>query len=694
MQTLYLNRLTVTFDFQGGQIYSLQIDNKERLVSHTPIFSLRLRDKNGEAIDLKSTDAKKVDEYANMAVYYDFSNTNTKCKELFVTVSVKNEKGEAAFYIKIDTPKELVAEWIDYPNAILPLLEKNNENGTGGKILFPYNEGAIVSDIEQREETGLRHEEPIYPSKGSYAMFPNMICSQMLAYLWGDSGLYIGVHDPHRAPKAIDFYPSHGGVALQTKLFCGVDFGETFLPDYPIVWSVVDGFWESAAERYRKWFEATLPKGVCKISENTSLPRWYQSSPLIVSYPVRGVHDQDKMNPNKLFPYNNALPIIDEIAEKTDSELMVLLMHWEGTAPWAPPYVWPPYGGADCFKSFYDELHKRGHLLGVYCSGFGYTLKSNLVDDYDRSNDYENSDLSEGMCASPEGVVKISNICQAQRSGYDICPASSVGKELLGDSYGPLFENAPDYVQILDQNHGGGQYFCYSREHGHPPVPGKWMTENMQELLTEWNKKAEGTLFGCESAAAEPFIGNLLFSDNRFELNYKIGMPVPLYSYIYHEYVRNFMGNQVSCPFRPNEDTLRFRIAYSFVAGDCMTLVISEDGEPLSHWGMKDFSVMPDKQKALTLIKNLTSLYKSGAKDFLYSAKMIPCPTLECESIIFNRRDSERKATLPTISAAAYEDKNGRRALILVNPTNCERQCKVMGESITVPALDGIILNI
>ena len=33
--------------------------------------------------------------------------------------------------------------------------------------------------------------------------------------------------------------------------------------------------------------------------------------------------------------------------------------------------------------------------------------------------------------------------------------------ELLDEAYAPLFEESGlDYVQILDQNHGGGQYFC------------------------------------------------------------------------------------------------------------------------------------------------------------------------------------------------------------------------------------------
>jgi hypothetical protein len=96
----------------------------------------------------------------------------------------------------------LCAEWVDFPLAALPKLA---ENGGGGEILFPYNEGALVRDIDAREESPFNHKEPVYPSHGSYAVFPNMVCSQMLSYHWGDLGLYIGAHDPARGVKGIDF---------------------------------------------------------------------------------------------------------------------------------------------------------------------------------------------------------------------------------------------------------------------------------------------------------------------------------------------------------------------------------------------------------------------------------------------------------------------------------------------------------
>jgi len=358
-------------------------------------------------------------------------------------------------------------------------------------------------------------------------------------------------------------------------------------------------------------------------------------------------------------------------------------MHWEGTAPWAPPYVWPPFGDPDNFDQYLEALHSRGHMLGVYCSGFGYTINSNLIN-YNCTEAYESRGLEAGMCAAPNGQVQISKICTAQRSGYDICPASEVGKSILADAYLPLLTSKVDYAQILDQNHGGGQYFCYSREHGHAPAPGTWMTENMQELLGQWNDAAGLTLLGCESVAAEPFIGNLLFSDNRFELCYHIGRPVPLYAYLYHEYVRNFMGNQVSCPIQTDMDTLRYRMGYSFSIGDCMTIVLCPDGRLMQNWGTRDFEHAPDKEKALSFVAKMTKFYREEAKPFLYNGRMIEGLSVECELAPFGHN-------LPKILSSAWEA-DGRRVQILVNAFDEDITCKVGAKEITVPANDAILL--
>ncbi|MBO7399389.1 MAG: hypothetical protein J6V10_09865 [Clostridia bacterium] len=688
--------LELGIDFTKREIASLVIGGKERVCGRVPLFRFRLRDRIGEAHDFTAYDAGTVVESDDGAVFsdfdllFDFPGFNNK---LSVTVKVTSDGGQILWNIAINLRDDrFFVDRCDFPLINLPQLSANNTNGDGGAVLLPYNEGVLVDDAAAREATDFGYWEPEYPSLGCYSIFPNMVSSQFLAYLWEDSGLYECACDTARAPKQIDFYRENEGVTLVMRLFAGTEFGEPFAPTYPVVWKAVDGSWESAAGEYREWFERNLPAGVKKICENAKLPAWYKESPLVVSYPVRGRHDTDEMNENPLFyPYTNALPVLESIEKATGAKLLVLLMHWEGTAPWAPPYVWPPYGGVENFKKFAEELHRRGDLLGVYCSGFGYTLKSNLWD-YSCEEDYKNEGLEDAMCAGPDGEVKISRICRDQRSGYDTCPASEKGRELLTEAYVPVFESGVDYAQILDQNHGGGQYFCYSRNHGHGPGPGAWMTENMDRLQKNWCGKAGNMILGCESAAAEPFIGNLAFNDNRFELNYFFGRPVPLYSFIYHEYIRNFMGNQCCNPFKDSDDTLRYRIGYSFAAGDALTLILSYDGRISSAWGLRDFSVFPDGEKALRFVRNLTAFYKEVAFDFLSCGRMAKPKKMTCGKVVFGTKFIPREFhVLPSIHTSAWETKDGRVAQLFVNPQDTDETVEVEGEAVTVPALGACV---
>lgn len=144
-----------------------------------------------------------------------------------------------------------------------------------------------------------------------------------------------------------------------------------------------------------------------------------------------------------------------------------------------------------------------------------------------------------------------------------------------------------DYIQYFDQNLGGTSYFCYAKDHGHPPAPGKWQEEAMikifKKLLELDSVKDRKVLIGCEGAAAEPYMPYLSFNDLRFFINYSFGCPVPLYSYIYHEYVNNFMGNQCLVTDVINTDksplNLNQRIAYSFCAGDMLAVALSDGGQ-------------------------------------------------------------------------------------------------------------------
>lgn len=665
----------MTIDFERGFISSLNVFGNEIINSKKPIFTLYLRDSEGNGSEVTAFDATICQVNENEAEYSGF------LYDIDVYISVSESLG-----IRVENRTDMLIEWITFPEiGVKPLVK----NGGDAKVIFTYNEGAVCEDIELKDPCVVAE----YPSKGNYMMFPYMLFGQFMCYQLPHCGLYVGAHDEDRCPKGIDFYKDDdGGVSMFFRHYCGTCYGDSFNLPYPVVLEAYEGDWYAGAELYRDWFCHHLPEGVKKVSENEAIPEWYKDSPLVITYPVRGIHDMDKMYPNALFPYENALPLIDEIAEAVKTRLMVLLMHWEGTAPWAPPYVWPPYGGEEMLHSFADKLHDRKHLLGVYCSGFGYTRQSNLIEEYNNDDIIGQNNLKDAFCASPKGVAEISNICTGQRSGYDICAASEKGRTILDDAYRPLFESKVDYCQILDQNHGGSQYFCYSKQHGHPHAPGKWMTQKMQELLTEWNRLGKGKLFGCESASAEPYIGNLLFSDNRYGLNWYIGSPLPVYSYIYHEYLRNFMGNMVACPFTNEDDTMCARMAYSFAAGDCMTLVLTPDGNLMTNWGNHDFSKLPNKQRALQFAANMQNFYREKAEKFLYDGRMIAPKETECETLCFHGWENHM-IEVPAVYTTAWE-KDGERVQIFVNHTETAQKILWNGKNLVISPFNAEIMSI
>ena len=675
--------IKLTIDPVGKRgICSLVLNGVERLVASAPLFVLRLRDLEGNTHLVDSTKARGVSDNGSFFAYSSFGDDfNTLC----ATVKVCTANGINWQISVSGVPSGYALEWVEFPKICLPKLKENCESG--GAILFPYNEGMLVSN-----ESLLPRYEPEFPSSGAYFTFPNMVCSQFMAYLFDDIGLYIGAHDTKRGLKGVDFYAYENGISLQMRLYSGCDYGQDFCPDFPVVWKACTGNWISAAEIYREWFEHNLPPKAVKLTENKSLPSWYEGSPLIVTYPVQGWRDYGKMEPNDLFPFVNALPILKSLKKKSSTQIMALLMHWEGTAPWAPPYVWPPLGGVEGFNKFKDALHESGDLLGVYCSGFGYTQHS-TINDYNNMDELAKGEVQKGMCYSPQNKPELGIVCNPyQRVGYDICPVSKVGRKILDGAYAPLFESDIDYIQILDQNHGGGQYLCYSREHGHPPMPGEWMTDNMQRLLKDWNEWAPEKIFGCESAAAEPFIGNLLMSDNRFELNYPFGTVVPLYAFIYHEYLRNFMGNQCGCPFEPRVDTQRYRMAYSFSIGDIMTVTLAPNGKLMSHWGTHDFEAAPDMDKAMEFVKNMTKFYDSQGKKYLFGGRMSAKNEFECEMIKIPLFRGQEYSVLPRLLCSAWESENGKTAYIVVNPESKTLPFTISGEKYECSALNAVLI--
>jgi hypothetical protein len=132
-------------------------------------------------------------------------------------------------------------------------------------------------------------------------------------------------------------------------------------------------------------------------------------------------------------------------------------------------------------------------------------------------------------------------------------------------------------------------------------------------------------------------------------------------------------------------------MAYSFAAGDCLTLVLTPDGILMPNWGTRDFEHAPDKEKSLYMIRNLTRFYREKAKPYLYAGRMVPAVPIMCREIEYEING--RMYAFPAVHTSAWKTPDGSIAQILVNPGDTEEICTVGGREVTVPAMDAVLLS-
>jgi hypothetical protein len=698
------SKMAIRLDENNGSIISIKSGMTELTGVSTrsiPLFALRFRDAEGKILLASAHEAgrfemmhKESDNENSLELVY--AEVGEMGATVHVSVRLPHGDNQSYWRLEVEHQIELTLEWIDFPG----LTVVNGLTGTEGRsrLLWPGNEGVLVDRLDIRDANKwIAYQEAEYPSRSIASIYPSAVPTQFMAYYNEHAGLYMGAHDDQGHVKLIDYYGLDGDIRLQFRLYPASEGPGLYRMDYDMVLAVFEGDWHDAAAIYRSWYLSESSTRPTALASRLDLPEWYEDSPVVVTYPVRGTQDLDNMEPNDYFPYVQALPCLEQLANAFDSRVMALLMHWEGTAPWAPPYVWPPYGGEELLAEFANGLHAKGNLLGLYCSGIGWTEQSHLVQSYNKKEQFDEQQLASVMCLSPEGELPYSAICTGQRSGYDMCPSQPFVSETVLNETERMIAGHCDYIQYFDQNHGGNSYFCYSREHSHAPAPGRWQVEAMKHLITRMNEASEKAgrkvLFGCESAAAEPFIEGLLFNDLRFNINYTIGLPVPLYAYVYHEFINNFMGNQnptqAIVDYEHSPENLLYRLAYSFHAGDMLTIVLKDKGEITWSWGTEWNVTAPDQESVITFVRTANAWRRGAGKAYLFSGRMEKPNELKNVAQLDIVMLNGRRLTVPSVLTSKWSAQDGDQAQLVINYATESSETDVV-----LPELAGAVLTV
>ena len=681
-------------------------------------FSIELNDRTGGIVSLKNSLEKEFilkdenrelfslwmlnEKDKRVKLYGNYSESVTFFKEKDKTIvsfrkiagynidadiTLRHPANEPFIYlnVRVLNKSDLHLDKIHLPKLIVPA--DLVADGGSSRLFTPMMEGAIIEDLSLREKYMQRNPDTGFPACGWEGIYPGSAHMQFMAYYDERGGLYIAAHDKFCNPKVIEFNREGKGINIEFQAFTGTDDTSDFSLDYEIVLGVFEGNYFDAAEIYRSFVEKSGIINIPKLRDNPSIPDWLKKSPVVVCYPVRGEVDSHFEDKTEYYPYTRALPYIIGLGKDLDSAMLPIMMHWEGTAPWAPPYVWPPFGDFDNFTEYVNELHKSGNYAGVYCSGIAWTQRSKLVPEYSREEDFEREKIDDIIVKGPGNKKQWSYVCGGVGYRYDMCPACDKTKEIAAKEIEKIVKNSDlDYVQFFDQNLGGGAYACYNKAHGHCYGPGKWQVKEMLALIEKMNKVLEDNgkkgkvLIGCEANAAEPYISKYVFNDSRHNMNYRIGVPVPVYNYIFHEYVSNFMGNQNTSygvtDFKEYPDNVYYRYAYSFAQGDVLTIVLKDKGK--IHWDWCTPWNQPEINQAeiKKYIRNMNDWRKNAAKGALQFGRMIKPYPYTCgvysEKIVLGGEHN-----YPSVVSNCYETEKGVKQQVFVNFLPYEQTVKV-----------------
>ena len=636
-----------------GQDHDLLIPAHARL----PLFKIEFLDDHGAFKSVTSSDAKEVKvERSRSAegetLTLDFQEIGQLPLDARVTVRCPARETLTYWTLTLNNRTSWWIGHIQFPVIEVPFDNSVNQNSS--HILWSFADGALAGPVEPTMSIGAwGGKEVDSPEIWRYNNYPGeWTTTQLMAYYNDAGGLYVACDDPKGLPKFIDPLLERDGVTMGLGHYPGTRGpGETKLP-YNVVLGTFRGDWYAAADIYRDWASQQL---FCsrKIKERADIPQWLEEAPVGIAFPMRGQGDWDPpaaVNP-EYTPLTNALPYLDRLASALKSPLMPIVFNWEHSGPWVQPDAYPPVGGKAAFREFMVKAKANGWHPVLYGDGLCWvTSQKNTGYDgmaYFRAQDGESA-------AARKWDGSLLQDTWAWRKNYVACVGTEKGRQMVLDMTRRMAEMGPDVVQQFDQ--GPGPRACYATNHGHPPVPGPWMTEAFDSLIKADEDAARSAnphmAMSCEGAPPETYLQNFQIWDGRVSM-------CPLYSFLYHEYAN---GHQGFYTHRTSDEALRASVARALVTGYIVNFTLRDRGQIEYDWDQTWTRAIPDQAAILDWARRTNHFRAGVARDYLIYGRMLrPWKVHAVDQRDFGGGKE------PTVHSATWQAPDGRVGVVLAN---------------------------
>jgi len=645
-------------DSEKGTIASFRstfgVERELLIPSHArlPLFKIEFMNDHSEFKTVTSSEAKEV--RVTKSGNQDGQTITLEYKEIGqlpvdARVTIRCPAGETLTYWNLEVNNRTTS-WIGHIQ--FPVIEVPFDNPTDkgySHILWSNADGALAGPVVPSMSVGQRDAAEVWRSNNYPGRWAR---TQLMAYYNDAGGLYVACDDPKGLPKLIDPLMETDGVTMGLGHYPGTRGpGETKLP-YNVVLGTFHGDWYAAAEIYRNW-ASRQPFCATKLAARTDYPKWLTDSPLGIAFPMRGQGDWDPpaaVNP-EYTPATNALPYLDKLAAAIEGPLMPIVFNWEHGGPWVQPDAYPPVGGEAALREFMAKAKAKGWHPVIYGDGLCWvTWQKNT--NYD-GLPYFRSHGGEAAVARKWDGTFLEDVW-AWRKNYEACVGTEKGRQMILDMTRRMAEFGPDVVQQFDQTPGPSA--CYATHHGHPPVPGPWMTEAFSSLVKsdmEIARSVNPTVaMSCEGAPPETYLQDFQTWDARVGL-------CPLYSFLYHEYANGFEGFYTN---RVNDEALRLSAARALVTGYIVDFTLRDKGLIEYDWDQTWTRAIPDQAAILDWTKRINHFRAGVARDYLVYGRMLRPWTV---SGVTERDFGWGKERL--VQSATWQAPDGRIGVVLAN---------------------------
>ena len=652
----------LVIDSEKGTLASLRStgpDHDLLIPGHTrlPLFKIEFMNDRGEFQAVTSSEAKSVSvaktrDSEGEAIALTYKEIGQLPVDARVTVRCPSRETLTYWNIEVNNRTTMWIGHLQFPVVEVPF--DNAQNHNHSQILSSFADGSLAGPVDSSFATeGWGGASADTPDIWRFNNYPGeWVSTQLMAYYNDGGGLYVACDDAKGLPKLIEPVPEPDGVLMGLGHFPGTRGpGETKLA-YNVVLGTFHGDWYAAAGIYRDW-ASRQPFCARKLAARTDIPKWIAASPPAISFPMRGQGDWDPPaaeNP-EYTPLMNALPYLDKWATALESPLLPIIFNWEKGGPWVQPDAYPPVGGEASFREFMTKAKARGWHPMIYGDGLCWVISQKNTH-YDGMPYFREHDGEHAVCRKWDGSY-VEDVWP-WRTNYVTCVGTEKGRQMLLNMTRGMAELGPEVVQQFDQ--GPGPRACYAANHGHPPVPGPWMTEAFNGLVNDDIAAAKSVnpsvAMSCEGAPPETYLQKFQIWDSRFHLT-------PLYSFLYHEYANGFLGFYTN---RVNDEALRLSVARALVNGYFINFTLRDKGRVEYDWDQTWTRAVPDQAAFTDWTKRVTHFRSGVARDYLVYGRMLRPWHVSGVTL----RDFGWGPE-PLVQSATWQAQDGRTSMVLAN---------------------------